>query len=59
MGDTEILKLMYQEIGELIEAVEGGDFEEAMDEAGDISLYALYFADPERHENVLRKEGIR
>ena len=58
MTDNELLKCMYQEIGEIIEAVENGDQEEAMNEAGDIALYALYYADPERHANIARKRRI-
>ena len=54
LDDAELLRWLYRETTELIEAVESGDYVKAMDEAGDVSLIALYYADPERIQNIRR-----
>ena len=48
MQDTEILTAMEEEKSELIEARLMGDHSNAIDEAADMALYAIYYADPLR-----------
>jgi hypothetical protein len=48
MKDTEILSAMEIEKTELIESRLAGDHINAIDEAADVSLYAVFYADPQR-----------
>ena len=48
MKDTEILTKMEIEKSELIESRMKGDHTNAIDEAADVALYAVFFADPLR-----------
>lgn len=48
MKDTEILSALEIEKTELIESRLMGDHTNAIDEAADVALYALFYADPLR-----------
>lgn len=48
MSDEEVLCRLCEELNELTEAVSILDFTNAIDEAADIALFAIFFADPKR-----------
>jgi len=48
MKDMEILSALEIEKGELIESRLLGDHTNSIDEAADVALYALFYADPLR-----------
>ena len=48
MSDEEVLSCMVEEIDELVDAVDKNDFNNAIDEAADVALFAAFYADPRR-----------
>ena len=48
MSDHEVLFRLSEEINELVEAVRLGDYDNAILEAADVALFAVFFADKMR-----------
>lgn len=48
LKDSYILRLLAAEVDELVEAKDNRDYDNAIDEAADVALFAAFYADPER-----------
>lgn len=48
MTNEQLRGLIFTELNELFTSLEGGDYENAMDEAADVSLCCAFLADPDR-----------